>query len=34
MVGMNMKTMTASLVVVGTLGVPAIGSAQAYRYRD
>lgn len=33
MVGWNAKAMTACLVVVGTLSVPAIGSAQSYRYR-
>jgi hypothetical protein len=33
MVGWNAKAMTASLVILGTLSVPAIGSAQSYRYR-
>jgi hypothetical protein len=33
MVGWNAKAMTASLVIVGTLSMPAIGSAQSYRYR-
>lgn len=32
MVGWNAKAMTASLVILGTLSVPAIGSAQS-RYR-
>jgi hypothetical protein len=34
MVRMSVRTIAASLVVVGTLGVPAIGSAQGYRYGD
>ena len=34
MVRNSVKTIAASLVVVGTLGVPAIGSAQGYRYGD
>lgn len=34
MVRNSVKTIVASLVVLGTLGVPAIGSAQGYRYRD
>lgn len=34
MVGWNAKAMTASLVILGTLSVPAIGSAQSYRYRN
>jgi hypothetical protein len=34
MVRMSVKTIAASLVVLGTLGVPAIGSAQGYRYGD
>jgi hypothetical protein len=33
MVGWNAKAMTACLVVIGTMSVPAIGSAQSYRYR-
>ncbi len=33
MVGWNAKAMTACLVIVGTLSVPAIRSAQSYRYR-
>jgi hypothetical protein len=33
MVGFNAKAMTACLVIAGTLSVPAIGSAQSYRYR-
>jgi hypothetical protein len=31
---MSMKTIAASVVVLGTLGVPAISSAQGYRYGD
>lgn len=31
---MSVKTIAASLVVLGTLGVPAIGSAQGYRHGD
>jgi hypothetical protein len=34
MVGRSAKAMTVSLVVLGTLSVPAIGSAQHYRDRD
>jgi hypothetical protein len=34
MVRMSVKTIAASLVVLGTLGMPAIGSAQGYRYGD
>jgi hypothetical protein len=34
MVRMSVKTIAASLVVMGTLGVPAVGSAQGYRYGD
>jgi hypothetical protein len=34
MVGWNAKAMTVSLMVLGTLSVPAIGSAQYYRSRD
>ena len=34
MAGWSAKAMTASLVVLGTLSMPAIGSAQGYRYRD
>jgi hypothetical protein len=34
MVSKSAKTIVASLVVLGTLGVPAIGSAQGYRYGD
>jgi hypothetical protein len=34
MVGMHMKTLVVSLVAAGTLGVPAVGSAQGYRYRN
>ena len=34
MVGWSAKAMTVSLMVLGTLSVPAIGSAQYYRSRD
>jgi hypothetical protein len=34
MVGWSTKAMTASLVIMGTLSVPAISSAQSYRYRN
>ena len=34
MVGMRRNTIAASIMVLGTLGVPAIASAQGYRYLD
>ena len=34
MVGWNAKAMTVIPLIIGTLSMPAIGSAQSYRYRN